>query len=236
MTLLKCSALVMTILAVMKHYLASQSSQIFKDVTSSSVTSYGICLSFNITFNLTLSIDFNTDLAIFISGDFHDKWKATGDRYEEPLTILSLWTSKPLLKQDLMSLYRDEEIPDAPPPEPQPRYRARYEAPPPDPDEEPSDDEEDQDSDEDMPRPTENKIGTPPDFNRERDTSSKFIRLLCGKAGITNFAAKKDYFLRGLKPKVVQKICDSGDIPDTFDGLVRKVVNMESAYQLLMSH
>ncbi|KAG1890669.1 uncharacterized protein F5891DRAFT_986870 [Suillus fuscotomentosus] len=51
-----------------------------------------------------------------------------------------------------------------------------------------------------------------------------------------NFAAKKDYFLHGLKPKVVQKICNSGDIPNTFDRLVKKVVKMESAYQLLMSH
>ncbi|KAG1834208.1 hypothetical protein EV424DRAFT_1532448 [Suillus variegatus] len=62
------------------------------------------------------------------------------------------------------------------------------------------------------------------------------FKQLCEKAGITNFATKKYYFLRSLKPGVFRKICDSGDILDTFDRLIKRVVNIESAYQLLMSH
>ncbi|KAG2046362.1 hypothetical protein BDR06DRAFT_1014781 [Suillus hirtellus] len=71
---------------------------------------------------------------------------------------------------------QDKEIPDAPAPEPQTYYQARYKAPLPDPDKKPSEDSKD--SEEDMPRPVEKKIGTLPDFNRERDTSSKFIQLV----------------------------------------------------------
>ena len=62
------------------------------------------------------------------------------------------------------------------------------------------------------------------------------FRQLCSKAGITNYNAVKDYFLRGLKPGLMAKLCNSGDIPDNFDALVRKVISIENAYQLLLSH
>ncbi|KAG1802819.1 uncharacterized protein HD556DRAFT_1437886 [Suillus plorans] len=85
-------------------------------------------------------------------------------------TVSSIGPFTVLPDPDPILVDQDEEIPDTP--ETQPRYRARYEAPPPDPEEEPSDKE---DSDDDMPKHVEKKIGTPPDFNGERDTSSRFI-------------------------------------------------------------
>ncbi|KAG2109365.1 uncharacterized protein F5147DRAFT_773176 [Suillus discolor] len=61
----------------------------------------------------------------------------------------------------------DKEISDA-----QPKYP---EEPPLD--NKPSDKEE-EDSDDDMPKPIEKKIGVPPDFNGDRELSSRFIRLV----------------------------------------------------------
>jgi hypothetical protein len=84
---------------------------------------------------------------------------------------------------------RDEDIPDTPPPDshsdpdsepesepsiiedPFPRF------PPPEP--EPSDSEsDDSNSEDDMLKPIERKICTPPDFNGDRDETTKFLRLI----------------------------------------------------------
>jgi hypothetical protein len=39
-----------------------------------------------------------------------------------------------------------------------------------------------------------------------------------------------------LKNGILSKLCNSGDIPDTLDGIVKKVIAIENAYQLLVSH
>jgi hypothetical protein len=72
--------------------------------------------------------------------------------------------------------------------------------------------------------------------NKDLSEYTAMFKQLCRKAGITNFAAQKDYYLRGLKPGILNKLCNSRDIPADFDGIVKKVITIENAYQILMSH
>jgi hypothetical protein len=62
------------------------------------------------------------------------------------------------------------------------------------------------------------------------------FKQLCNQAEIYSFNAQKDYFLCGLKPTLLLKLCNSGDIPIEMEGMYRKVISIENAYQLLLAH
>jgi hypothetical protein len=62
------------------------------------------------------------------------------------------------------------------------------------------------------------------------------FKQLCNRAEIYSFNAQKDYFIRGLKPALLSKLCNSGDIPDEMEAMYKKVISIENAYQLLLSH
>jgi len=68
---------------------------------------------------------------------------------------------------------------------------------------------------------------------------SKYIstfKQLCNQAEINSFNAQKDYFIRGLKPTLLSKLCNSGNIPSDMEGIYKKVISIENTYQLLLSH
>jgi hypothetical protein len=62
------------------------------------------------------------------------------------------------------------------------------------------------------------------------------FKQLCNRAEIHSFNAQKDYFIHGLKPALLSKLCNSGDIPITIEAMYKKVIAIENAYQLLLSH
>jgi hypothetical protein len=62
------------------------------------------------------------------------------------------------------------------------------------------------------------------------------FKQLCNRAEIHSFNAQKDYFIRRLKPALLSKLCNSGDIPITIEALYKKVISIENTYQLLLSH
>jgi hypothetical protein len=62
------------------------------------------------------------------------------------------------------------------------------------------------------------------------------FKQLCNRAEIYSFNAQKDYFLRRLKPALLSELCNSGDIPIKMEGMYKKVISIENAYQLLLSH
>jgi hypothetical protein len=68
---------------------------------------------------------------------------------------------------------------------------------------------------------------------------SKYIatfKQLCNQAEIYSFNAQKDYFLHGLKPALLSKLCNSGEIPNEMQGMCRKIISIQNTYQLLLSH
>jgi hypothetical protein len=62
------------------------------------------------------------------------------------------------------------------------------------------------------------------------------FKQLCNQAEIYSFNAQKDYFLCRLKPVLLSKLCNSGDISSEMEGIYRTVISIENAYQLLLSH
>jgi len=62
------------------------------------------------------------------------------------------------------------------------------------------------------------------------------FKQLCNRAEINSFNAQKDYFIRRLKPALLSKLCNSGEIPGDMEGMYKKVICIENAYQLLLSH
>jgi hypothetical protein len=62
------------------------------------------------------------------------------------------------------------------------------------------------------------------------------FKQLCNRAEIHSFNAQKDYFIRGLKPALLSKLCNSGDIPIEMEAMYKKVIAIKNAYQLLLSH
>jgi hypothetical protein len=62
------------------------------------------------------------------------------------------------------------------------------------------------------------------------------FKQLCNQAEIHSFNAQKDYFIRRLKPALLSKLCNSGDIPIEMEAMYKKVISIENAYQLLLSH
>jgi hypothetical protein len=74
---------------------------------------------------------------------------------------------------------------------------------------------------------------------KQGNNLSKYIstfKQLCNRAEINSFNAQKDYFIRGLKPALLSKLCNSRDIPSNMEGMYKKVISIENAYQLLLSH
>jgi hypothetical protein len=74
---------------------------------------------------------------------------------------------------------------------------------------------------------------------RQGDDLGEYLadfRSLCARAKITDFSAKKDYLFRGLKNGLLQKLCDSGEVPDNYEALIKKISNIDSAYHLLLAH
>jgi hypothetical protein len=62
---------------------------------------------------------------------------------------------------------------------------------------------------------------------------SKYIstfKQLCNRAEIYSFDAQKDYFIRGLKPTLLSKLCNSGDILIEMEAIYKKVIAIENAY------
>jgi hypothetical protein len=62
------------------------------------------------------------------------------------------------------------------------------------------------------------------------------FKQLCNRAEIYSFNAQKDYFICGLKRALLLKLCNSGDIPIEMEAMYKKVISIENAYQLLLSH
>jgi hypothetical protein len=62
------------------------------------------------------------------------------------------------------------------------------------------------------------------------------FKQLCNQAEIYSFNAQKDYFIHRLKPALLSKLCNSRDIPIKMEGMYKKVISIENAYQLLLSH
>jgi hypothetical protein len=62
------------------------------------------------------------------------------------------------------------------------------------------------------------------------------FKQLCSQAEINSFNIQKDYFICGLKPALLSKLCNSGDIPSDMEGMYKKVISIENTYQLLLSH
>jgi hypothetical protein len=62
------------------------------------------------------------------------------------------------------------------------------------------------------------------------------FKQLCNWAEIYSFNAQKDYFIRGLKLALLLKLCNSRDIPIEMEAMYKKIISIENAYQLLLSH
>jgi len=62
------------------------------------------------------------------------------------------------------------------------------------------------------------------------------FKQLCNRAEIYSFNAQKDYFICGLKPTLLSKLCNFGNIPTEMEAMYKKVIAIENAYQLLLSH
>jgi hypothetical protein len=62
------------------------------------------------------------------------------------------------------------------------------------------------------------------------------FKQLCNRAEIHSFNTQKDYFIHRLKPALLSKLCNSGDIPIKMEAMYKKVIAIKNAYQLLLSH
>jgi hypothetical protein len=62
------------------------------------------------------------------------------------------------------------------------------------------------------------------------------FKQLCNRAEIYSFNTQKDYFICGLKSALLSKLCNSGDVPIEMEAMYKKVISIENAYQLLLSH
>jgi hypothetical protein len=74
---------------------------------------------------------------------------------------------------------------------------------------------------------------------KQGNNLSKYIstfKQLCNQAEIYSFNAQKDYFICRLKPALLLKLCKSRDIPTEMEAMYKKVISIENAYQLLLSH